>query len=243
MSASILIVDGSDTIRTVLYENLEKEGYVVFEADEGKAAFKIVNQEKPDLIVSEVFLPDMDGVELCKRVKDISAVPDVPFVFLTSVQDMLIENRALRAGASDYLVKVNITRQEILLRVELLLHRNSFTAKIERYTDLILSGRLGVLSIWDIARFLHHHRMSGRLELFMREKRAAIYFNDGKIIDALLGREKSNKALSKMVDIDTGVYRFSHRFPARDITISENTSELIDQLHEIFRIKQKAEGR
>lgn len=241
MSVSILIIDGSDTIRKVLRNNFEKEGYTVLESGTGSGAFKVVNSLKPDVILSEVFLPDMDGVELCKRIKDISAVPDVPFVFLTSVQDMLIENRALRAGANDYLVKVNITRQEILLRVELLLHRTSFSSKIERYSDMIFAGRIGSFSLWDVCRIVNNHKMSGLLEVFIIEKRALIYFFEGAIVDASYGKEKGDKALFNITELREGVFRFSGNNVAKQITISQDTDELIDELEQIYNLKTVAD--
>ena len=242
MSVTVLIIDGSDTIRKVLRNNFEREGFQVLEAATGSSGFKIVNSEKPDIVVSEVFLPDMDGVELCKRIKDISAVPDVPFIFLTSVQDMLIENRALRAGANDYLIKVNITRQEILLRVELLLHRQSFAAKIERYSDMVLSGRIGVLSIWDILRFLQGKKLSGMLEIFVFEKRAGIFFFEGQIVDANFGKLKGDKALFQLPEIESGVFRFNQNVVAKQISFTQNTEELISELEQLYLIKHQAES-
>ena len=108
----------------MLKKYFEAEGYNALTSDTGSLAFKIANLEKPEVVLSEVFLPDMDGIELCKRIRDISVIPDVPYVFLSSVSDFLIENKAFRAGADEFLVKNNTTRQELLLRIELLLHQN-----------------------------------------------------------------------------------------------------------------------
>ena len=90
MSKKILIIDGNENITLMLKKYFEAEGYNALISHTGSLAFKIANLEKPEAVLSEVFLPDMDGIELCKRIRDISVIPDVPYVFLSSVNDFLI---------------------------------------------------------------------------------------------------------------------------------------------------------
>ena len=230
MSKKILIIDGNENITLMLKKYFEAEGYNALTSDTGSLAFKIANLEKPEVVLSEVFLPDMDGIELCKRIRDISVIPDVPYVFLSSVSDFLIENKAFRAGADEFLVKNNTTRQELLLRIELLLHQNAFSAKIERFPSLLIAGRIGEISLGEVVEFIYKQKLSGGLELFVVDQRGILFFDRGEIIDAYYGKRKAYRAIDNMCDEKAAVYRFSKNLFSRKKTITDSTVDLISSM-------------
>jgi CheY-like chemotaxis protein len=226
----ILIIDSNEDIRGMLKKELTNDGYEVYEAGTGNIAFKIANNFFPTLILSEVFLPDMEGVELCKRIKSISNIPDVPYMFLTSASDIYMENRAFQAGAIDYLIKLNVTRQEILLRIELHLQRNSFASKIERYTHMLLSGRYGQIPLVEIYRWLANLKINGALELFYSGQRSTVYFHHGKIVNAESGSSRGKRILFDIQRAGEGIYRFDKDRSTAYTTIYESIDELITEL-------------
>jgi CheY-like chemotaxis protein len=227
MSARILIIDGNKQLLLNLKDYFSKEGFSVVISQNGATALALVNSEKPDVIISEVFLPDIDGIELCRRIRDISTVPDVPYIFLTSVNDFLIENRAFRAGGTEFLVKRNITKQELLLKLELELHHNSFSTKIERYSEMVFAGRIGDIELWDVVRFINEERLTGGLELFIVDRKGVIYFERGEITDAFYMRRSGFSALNSLTEENNAVFRFTKYLFTRNRSIHEKTLELI----------------
>jgi DNA-binding response OmpR family regulator len=115
----ILVVDDEDDIRQLLREQLTRAGYEVVEATDGRAALRILYESKPDLVMLDIAMPDVDGWQTLERLRDIS---DVPVLVLTARDRELEKVRALRSGADDYVVKP-FGRQELLARVAALLRR------------------------------------------------------------------------------------------------------------------------
>ncbi len=111
---TILIVDDEKMILNLLSHNLSKEGYNVIEASDGLEAIDIVQNKKVDLILLDVMLPKLDGLSVCKRVKNIV---NVPILMVTAKDDELDKILGLELGADDYITKpFNI--RELLARVK-----------------------------------------------------------------------------------------------------------------------------
>jgi len=102
----ILIVDDTPTNIQVLAEALRSD-YRVKVATSGKAALAIANQpeSRPDLILLDVMMPEMDGYEVCRRLKQAPATQNIPVIFVTAKNDVTDEEQGLRLGAMDYIVK------------------------------------------------------------------------------------------------------------------------------------------
>ena len=137
MGKKILIVDDNPNVLKLLNISLSKAaaGYEIVEAENGEVAFEVANKELPDLIISDIMMPQMDGIELCWMIRENSKVPLVPFIFLTSFDDSEMEIRGFRAGADEYLNKP-IDRKELLERVEELLDRTQKLKTIEDKTEV-----------------------------------------------------------------------------------------------------------
>ena len=102
-SARILIVDDERDIRELLFRILEKEGYVPSVAHDGPTALEMIELGVPDLVISDVRMPDMDGMDLLRRVKEID--PDLPVIIITGWGAIDSAVEAMRKGAFDYLPK------------------------------------------------------------------------------------------------------------------------------------------
>ena len=117
---SVLVVDDDPDVRALVSTLLGRAGYLVTEAPDGRAALKALYGQRPDLVVLDVNMPDLDGWATLERIRDLS---DVPVVMLSARGEELEKVRALRAGADDYVTKP-FGRQELLARVEALLRRS-----------------------------------------------------------------------------------------------------------------------
>jgi two-component system, OmpR family, alkaline phosphatase synthesis response regulator PhoP len=120
MSKKIMVVDDEISIVTLLEFNLEKAGYTVITANDGKEAVEVIENEVPDLILLDVMLPGMDGIEVCKllRQKNINT----PIVMLTAKDDELDKILGLELGADDYMTKP-FSPREVVARIRAILRR------------------------------------------------------------------------------------------------------------------------
>jgi DNA-binding response OmpR family regulator len=115
----ILVVDDDDDIRGLVRELLERRGFAVAEAVDGRQALQEFYEGRPDLVVLDVGMPGFDGWATLERIRELS---DVPVVMLTARAAELEKTRGLQAGADDYVTKP-FGRQELLARIEALLRR------------------------------------------------------------------------------------------------------------------------
>lgn len=101
----ILVVDDDPAIAELLRYNLEKEEFMVKTAAGGTEAVSIAKQWVPDLILMDIMMPGMDGVEACRQIRNIQSLTDVSIIFLTARSEEYSEVAAFEAGGDDYLVK------------------------------------------------------------------------------------------------------------------------------------------
>lgn len=111
---TILIVDDEEPIRDILKYNLEKEGYQIIEASDGVTAVNMALEQKPDLILLDIMLPKLDGLSVCKRIKNSL---NVPILMLTAKDGEIDKILGLELGADDYITKPFSVR-ELVARVK-----------------------------------------------------------------------------------------------------------------------------
>src|SRR5690606_21891949 len=141
--AQILVVEDERAIASAVRRGLIFEGYEVTVADSGTRALEIARDRMPDLIILDIMIPGVDGIELCRRIR--SAGEDVPILMLTARDDVADRVAGLDAGADDYVVKP-FAFEELVARVRALLRRRErrdeesdrFGGEVLRYEDLEL---------------------------------------------------------------------------------------------------------
>lgn len=123
MPDKILVVDDELHIRELVKFNLMKEGFEVSEAGDGQAAVKMVRTEKPDLVILDLMLPGLDGLEVCRSLKGRRETAAIPIIMLTAKSEEIDKVIGLELGADDYLTKPFSTR-ELTARVKAVLRRS-----------------------------------------------------------------------------------------------------------------------
>jgi len=126
--ASILIVDDEEDIREILKYNLERENHVVRTVSNGNECLSEVKKDKPDLIILDVMMPGMDGIEVCEQIKSSSENKEILICFLTARSEDYSQIAGLESGGDDYVTKP-IKPKVLLSRINALLRRKE-TKKI-----------------------------------------------------------------------------------------------------------------
>jgi two-component system, OmpR family, response regulator MprA len=171
MATRVLVVDDEPPVRDALERALSLEGYKVDLAEDGAQALKKVATEGPDVIVLDVLMPGVDGLETCRRLRaDGHALPVLMLTARDAVSDRV---DGLDAGADDYLVKP-FALEELLARLRALLRRSSpEEADVLRFSDLVLD--LGAYEARRGNRVIDLTRTEfSLLELFMRNPKQVL---------------------------------------------------------------------
>ena len=142
----VLVIDDDDDIRALVVTLLERAGCTVRDAPNGREGLREFHSWRPDLVVLDVSMPELDGWNVLDRIRDMSAVP---VLMLTARGDELERVRGLQAGADDYVVKP-FGKQELVARIQALLRRAAQStpqAEQERYADAYLAIDWGQRSV------------------------------------------------------------------------------------------------
>ncbi|HEV7133433.1 MAG TPA: response regulator transcription factor [Gaiellaceae bacterium] len=134
----VLVIDDDDDIRTLVVTLLQRAGITVHDAPNGREGLREFHSWRPDLVVLDVSMPELDGWNVLDRIRDMS---EVPVMMLTARGDELERVRGLQAGADDYVVKP-FGKQELVARVQALLRRaaqGTTQEEQETYADAYLS--------------------------------------------------------------------------------------------------------
>ena len=129
MEKILLVDDESDILEFVSY-NLTKEGFQVLTCNNGKEAIKIAQQENPDLIILDVMMPEMDGIETCHELRSIDKLKDTLIIFLSARGEDYSQVAGFDAGADDYVSKP-IKPRLLVSRVKVILRRKGGKAEEE----------------------------------------------------------------------------------------------------------------
>jgi len=123
-TAKILVVEDEEILLTGLKEELESGGYTVQGASDGVEGIEQAKSFKPELILLDLLMPKMDGMEMLQKLKADSSTRDVPVVILTNLSDYEKISEALSLGAMDYLVKANYKLEDLLENADQIVDRD-----------------------------------------------------------------------------------------------------------------------
>ncbi len=118
-SATVLVVEDEPALASALSYNLRKNGFAVMSESDGVAGLQAARRDRPDMVILDVMMPKMDGLEVCRRLR---AESDVPILMLTAKSEEMDKVVGLELGADDYLTKP-FSMRELMARVRALLRR------------------------------------------------------------------------------------------------------------------------
>ena len=186
MKKIVLVEDDSDLFALVKY-NLEKEGFAVAGSQTGKGALELCRRERPDLIILDIMLPDSDGLEICKALRNHAELGNVPIIFLTARVSETDRILGLELGANDYIVKPFFIR-ELIARI-----KNQFRTQVSP----VRTVRAGSLELDRAScRVLSHGQEVAltatefRLLEFLMSRPGVVYSRE-QLLDSVWGHDRA----------------------------------------------------
>ncbi len=222
----ILVVDDEENIRLLLKYNLETSGYHVILGRNGGEALDLAMREKPNLILLDLMLPDLDGMEVCRRLKNEAETTGIPVIMLTARSEEIDKVLGLEIGADDYITKPFSIR-EMMARINAILRRStSFTGG---KSDLMVFGELTIdkknykaflrgeplaltLKEFELLSYLANHQgQVMKRDLILEQIWGYEYFGETRTVDVHIRhlREKLEDNSKRYIETVRGVgYRF-----------------------------------
>lgn len=212
MGDTILIVDDEQHIIDLARMYLEKEGFAIIEANDGQRALSAIKSEHPALVVLDLMLPELDGWEVCRRVR---AESDVPIIMLTARGDDIDRIVGLELGADDYLTKP-FNPRELVARVRAILRRTE-----RRAANHGAAITLGNLSIYPDRRVVTVSGLPVTLRmkefdlLLMLAENQGMVFTREKLLDVVWGYDFAGETRT----VDVHVAHLRHKLKGMSPTI------------------------
>ncbi len=118
---TIMLVEDDTFVSDIYQTKLEQEGYAVQVAENGLEAMKLLEKGVPDLVLLDIVMPYMDGMEVLKKMKDDERWKNIPVILLTNLSEREKVEEGLGVGANDYLIKSHFTPSEVIEKIKSLL--------------------------------------------------------------------------------------------------------------------------
>lgn len=115
---SVLIVEDDESLRDVLKDKFESSGFAVFEAKNGIEGLEEIEKNNPDLVILDIVMPKMDGIEMLKKLKQKEKEKNIPVVLLTNISDTDKINEAISLGVKDYMLKAEWKLKDIVIKAQ-----------------------------------------------------------------------------------------------------------------------------
>jgi two-component system alkaline phosphatase synthesis response regulator PhoP len=207
MKETILIVEDEKDIVKMLDYNLKKEGYKVIVADDGEEALDAANTKHPDLILLDLMLPGLDGLEVCKELKNERKTKSIPVIMLTAKSQESDKVVGLELGADDYVTKP-FSPRELIARIKAVLRRGK-----EKLPEVIKLGDLGL----DFSK----------IEVTVKEKPVELTSKEFELLKTLI--QAKGRVLSRDYLLDN-VWGFNHAIEIQTRTVDVHIRTLRKKL-------------
>src|SRR4030042_4932069 len=207
MQAKILIVDDELYVKNLIAGGaLADRNYEFFYASDGLEGIQIAREVKPDLIISDIVMPRMNGWEFCINIKKIPDLQGIPFVFLSATGSDKDRVKGLKLGADDFLVKP-FYPDELELKVSALINRKEQEKLSQGAWEM--TGNLEHIQIGDLLQMLQNQRNTGILKIRSGKRLASVIFYSGLISGAEFSNFKDLDALYPLLEWQTGNFYFN----------------------------------
>ena len=237
MTKKILVVDDSKTQRLTLRLKLERNGYEVIDAENGMDAIRLVYEQAPDLVLSDVIMPSINGYHLCRLIKRDKLTQSIPVILLTVLDKKIDKFWGLRAGADEFFCKDG-DDIELIKKIEALLAKSKnngaellsiadttqydFTSKVAEILDESLVKSTLTNEFRDLAEFvlddkIFNHKLFNLLSSILDYNLLAVFYNESDKRDKILYLEQNE------CDIDSNVLKAAKdrvlaKIIAKDVT-------------------------
>ncbi|MCC7288822.1 response regulator [bacterium] len=118
MSKVVLLVEDNDFIRNMYHLKLSKSDIEVVEAVDGKMALDKIKEHKPDLVLLDMMMPNVSGIDVLRQLKKDGLVPDMPVIVLTNIMNPQSIEEAKKLGARDYIIKTDLTPSQVVEKLK-----------------------------------------------------------------------------------------------------------------------------
>ena len=187
MNPTVLVVEDESALITLLRYNLEREGFRVAEAKDGEEALLVAREQKPDLVLLDWMLPLLSGIEVCRQVRRMPELRQVPIIMLTARGEEGDKLRGLDSGADDYVTKP-FSPSELIARVRAVLRRPRPERDGEtlQYQDLVMD--LASHRVRRNGREVHLGPTEFRLLRHLMENQGRVFSRE-QLLDMVWGRD------------------------------------------------------
>jgi DNA-binding response OmpR family regulator len=204
---TVLVVDDNPIFRTFLNDVLSRRQFTVYEAKDGEEALRTALEKRPWLILTDVSMPGVDGIEFCRRVRQHSLIRHTPLIFLSGWDDYKDRYRGLEAGADEYLSKETPVR-ELMIRIQLVLKRYSDIGG-RGFKGPGMEGRLEIIGMPGLLQMCALGRLTGVLSVGAGGRPAVVRFKDGEIVSAAAGGPTGADAIYELLSWSEGNFTFA----------------------------------
>lgn len=218
---TVLVAEDDDLFRVFLASLLKGRGFEVYEARDGVEALALTLERRPWLILTDVNMPELDGIELCRRVRQHALVRHTPVVFVSGWDDYKERYRGLAAGADEFLSKSTPVR-ELLIRVQLVLRRYVELGRPGEDGEA-LRGDVQVVGAPGLLQMVHLGRWSGTLTVRGRGGRFEARFRRGELLAAETGARAGAEAVYDFIAWNEGLFTFVPAAPDEDAAPLDET--------------------
>ncbi len=200
----IVVVDGDPKNLQILRESLESADFEVTTSGNGEDAWTMIQTRRPDIIVSEVDIPGIDGFQLLQRLQGDPGSSAIPMVFLTNRRNLQDRIKSLRTGVKDYMIKP-LHVKEVIARLQMILRRLESLQNDDSGNNRKIVGRLEDSSVEKLVESYGAEQKTGVLSLYDHQNRnGEIYFRNGSVVNARLDSFRAEKAVYQMLPWDNG---------------------------------------
>ncbi|GEM_PF-2468696 len=225
-SQKILLVDDNSKVLKLLELRFSQQGYQVFTAERVKDAVVTAIIVKPHVVVAELELPDLNGIEFKKILGSIPALSEVPIIFITADKALPVDFQAEPGAPIDYLQKP-YTFQELLDKVDANLRRAS-VRKSALNPSNPQKGVLQAMTLADILQVLAMNKRSCTITLKLGDQNGKIYFQAGRIVDAKAPGVRSEEAFYQLITWHRADYAIGdEQHDSLEETVTQDTRLLI----------------
>jgi CheY-like chemotaxis protein len=205
-AARVLVAEDDQMASAICVRALANAGFSASVAYDGKTAFEMLRAGEFDLVVTDMFMPAMDGLELVRAMRADSRLTRLPVLFLTSCSEHDKRAQGYSAGCDAYLIKP-VRPHDLVDRVSSLLSRALGTGA--QLSGAYLQGRLDGMSVASLLTFLHAQERSGLLRLWRFGAYGELSLRQGQPLTAMVeGSLAGEEALTALLGWNAGTFRF-----------------------------------